>query len=339
MRLLPILMLAACAGDPEAEGAPEDGAWSPPADYTQPGPFSAGTTSVEITGSTGVDLTIQVWYPSSDTDGPVVNYDGFWSGEALQDATAACDQARPVLLFSHGYGGIRWQSPEIVEFLATHGLVVIAPDHTGNTFLDNDDGRFSELLERRPIDLIDSYETIVEDSLLSGCIEPDDGFAVSGHSFGGYTAFAVGGALVNLPSGDAQDLSDPRVWAVAPLAPWNATAITDGTKAIAVPVMTQSGGMDETTPWQDVSSMHSALTVAPTYLAEFPTAGHYSFSPLACATGETSDGCGDDNVDIDSFLAMVNQNLLAFLASVRESPLAIDYRAPEGDELLWTDAL
>ena len=42
----------------------------------------------------------------------------------------------PVVLFSHGFAGTRLQSKFICSHLASHGYVVAAPDHAGNTFLD-----------------------------------------------------------------------------------------------------------------------------------------------------------------------------------------------------------
>ena len=52
---------------------------------------------------------------------------------------------------------MRWQSPFLVEYLASHGFVVVAPDHTGNTIFDYDSGRMPEVA-RRPHDIIDAAD-------------------------------------------------------------------------------------------------------------------------------------------------------------------------------------
>jgi predicted dienelactone hydrolase len=40
--------------------------------------------------------------------------------------------AQTLLVFSHGYQGINIQSFELMEALASHGFIVISPEHTGN---------------------------------------------------------------------------------------------------------------------------------------------------------------------------------------------------------------
>ena len=339
-----LLLLLACgtADDPAASADDTVAADTAAADtealpFDAPGPWTAATTETTITGASGVELKVQVWYPSTETDGETVTYDGLLAGEALEDLEPDCSETRPVLLFSHGYGGVRWQSPFLTEHLATHGWVVVAPDHTLNTFYDNNDKEFYNLVLRRPQDIADSYDWLLTDAALSPCVDPAAGYAVSGHSFGGYTAFAVGGATVNDPSGGEVDLSDDRVWAVLPMAPWDASgALTDGTAAIEVPVMTLSGTRDTTTSWAQVSGLHDALTVTPRYLGEFPEAGHYSFAPIACAFGTVGNGCGEDYIDEDTFTALVKVAALSFLESSRGTSGAIEQLPAESEALLWT---
>jgi len=345
-RLTLLLSLAAAlpacgATDPEA--APGDGDAGPGeviVDYSAAGPHEVGTSSAMVTGSTGVELRVQVWYPSAEAGSETVVYDNLYAGGAFTDNTPDCRESRPVLLFSHGYGGIRWQSGFLVEHLASHGYVVIAPDHTHNTFLDNDDSLFEDVLFRRPADLADSFDWAVAQSedpttSLAGCVEASDGYAVSGHSFGGYTAFAAAGATLDDGAGGSVLLADDRVWAAVPLAPWDAYVLQGGgTATVDVPVMCLSGTLDETTTWGSVTAMYDTLTTSPRYLGEFPTAGHYSFSPLACQTGSSGDGCGDEFVDLDVFAGVVNTAVVSFLEESRGVAGAID-QLPEHGSVRW----
>ncbi|HDH96462.1 MAG TPA: hypothetical protein ENF73_01890, partial [Proteobacteria bacterium] len=41
----------------------------------------------------------------------------------------------PLLIFSHGFGGVRIQNFTMSEWLASWGFVVVAPDHTGNALV------------------------------------------------------------------------------------------------------------------------------------------------------------------------------------------------------------
>jgi len=170
-RVIPVLFATLCiAGCGDKDGgettADDTGdaseSWAPSPPFADPGPWSTGTLDETITGRTGVELNVQAWFPAETVSGDTVVYDGLWAGGAYEDATPACEEPRPVLLFSHGYGGIRWQSIEITEHLATHGYIVVAPDHTANTFTDNDDSRFLELVERRPFDIADSFDWLLQ---------------------------------------------------------------------------------------------------------------------------------------------------------------------------------
>lgn len=329
MRVSVTVLLVACTGSaPDDGSAPVDDTELPPApSYTERGPWAVGTSEVQIVGTDDLPITIQVWYPTTAESGTVVVYDDLLAGDAFVDAEPDCSAVHPMLAFSHGYGGIRYQSPFFTEFLASHGYVVVAPDHVGNTFLDAT-GDVLELFERRPTDVRDAVDWVFAQAGDAGspyadCVEPDAGYAVSGHSFGGYTAFAAAGADVDL-LGTPLHLGDDRVWAVVAMAPWNGEgAITDGTKAITVPTLVLTGALDETTTLPTVEGQWDALTVEPRAFGLFPEAGHYSFSPVACLL-ETGDGCGDGFVDLDTFTGIVNTAGAAFLEGTRGVPGAME---------------
>lgn len=340
-RLFPWIMVMTAACGTEEEPPPEGD--DETVDFEAAGPYTPGTFAETLEGSTAVSLRFQVWYPSQDEGSAKVSYDTLYAGDAYTDVSADCSSSRPVLLFSHGFMGIRWQSPFLVEHLASHGYIVAAPDHTANTFLDNDESRFLEVVERRPQDLADVFDWLVAQSgeagnELSGCVDDADGYAVSGHSFGGYTAFAAAGALVDDFFTDEQhDYSDDRVWAAVPLAPWDVDgAIIEGASAIDVPVMVLTGDRDTTTDLEMVEGMYDPLTVEPRYLGRFLRAGHYSFSPMACDFGlESDNGCGADDLPLDELAALTNVSALAFLESVRGRSEAIE-QLPSTEEMVWS---
>ncbi|MCH2437261.1 MAG: MSCRAMM family adhesin SdrC, partial [Candidatus Thalassarchaeum sp.] len=51
------------------------------------GPYSVGTKGYKFTGSTGLELTVQVWYPTSDESGEAVIYDSLYLGESWDSAS------------------------------------------------------------------------------------------------------------------------------------------------------------------------------------------------------------------------------------------------------------
>lgn len=84
-------------------------------------------------------IPVDVWYPVAPTDasGARTKYSlsgaiGLESKVAFEAPPALQASALPLLVFSHGYGGINTQSTSLMETLASHGFVVASPEHTGN---------------------------------------------------------------------------------------------------------------------------------------------------------------------------------------------------------------
>jgi predicted dienelactone hydrolase len=125
----------------------------------------------------------------------------------------------------------------------------------------------------RPLDL-----SFLIDQFLAFNVEPGHRFegailpeaiGASGHSFGGFTAFAVAG------SG-----GDPRIRAILPQAP--AALFGDAFfQAITIPVLIVGGSIDETTPFplqqqRPFDLLPAGASVVA--LAEIANAGHFTFS-------------------------------------------------------------
>jgi predicted dienelactone hydrolase len=183
----------------------------------------------------------------------------------------------PMVLFSHGNLGIRFQSFFFAAHLASHGYVVVTPDHHGNTFVDQIDNITDpQSAVNRPLDmsfLIDQFLAfnLEPGNRFQGAILPD-AIGASGHSFGGFTAFAL--AATTAASGD------PRVRAIMPQAP--AAPFGDSFfQGITIPVLTVGGSIDETTPFplqqqRPFDLLPSGARVVA--LAEIANAGHFTFS-------------------------------------------------------------
>ncbi len=311
--------------------------------YAGPGVWTAGQDWSEITGSRGDTLYVSTWFPSGDVGGDQTYYgwtDWWTEGESYTDVSPACDSPRPVMVHSHGNTSLSWEMFWLPEFLATHGWIVLAPDHAGNTLYDATTS-FTELYQRRPRDIQDTYDWLLVESSdpnseFYGCVDPDDGYFMTGYSFGGYTAYANGGALVNGSQGEpSDDLGDSRVNGIVTFAPWDAYGLlTHGTSEITAPVLTIGGQRDDTVGTQYLE-LHGHIESTPRLLADFSNVGHYSFTPIYCA-GE-GDGCGGSYFDQGEFTDLVGTAVIAWAEHTRGVAGALE-QIP-GDipgELTWT---
>jgi predicted dienelactone hydrolase len=256
-----------------------------------PGEFPVGVRTLELVDATRMNtdgtgprpVTVEIWYPSTPAavagvERYVVNLFGF---DVARTPTyrdvAHAPGAFPLVLFSHGNGGIRFQSIFLAAHLASHGYVVASPDHHGNTFLDLGAGMIDGLsATNRPLDmrfLLDELlaRNAASGDFLEGTLDANR-IGMSGHSFGGYTTFALA-AGPNL---------DTRIGAYMPLAP---ATIFDATflGSITAPILVQGGDLDTTTPYdsQQLAPFESLQGGAAVVgLAKIVGAGHFTFSDI-----------------------------------------------------------
>jgi predicted dienelactone hydrolase len=304
------------------------------------GPFAVGRSTFEAVDPArdgGRSLTVDVWYPvdPADAGGALSRYDLLLTGI---DSEVAWDwpppSARgpfPLVIFSHGNGGIRFQSFFLCEALASHGFVVAAPDHTGNTAIDLLLGTadpFAKSAVDRPLDV-----SFLITTLLARSADPADELhrridprriGVTGHSFGGFTSLAVAAGFVLAPP-------DPRVRAIVPIAPASSIFDDAALASIAIPTLILGGTADETTPVEPESARpHALLAARPRWRVDVLDAGHGSFTeickiidalvlvgiPPAVAgllLGELAEACGPDLIPIAEAQRLTNFYAIAFL--------------------------
>ena len=339
-RYLALLLLGitACSG-----GRQDPGNFWPPGEF---GPHHVGFREVEFYDDARErTLGTAIWYPALSTpaDAEPVLYLSLLAGQALRGLDADHRQAPyPLLLFSHGSQGINVQSYSLCEHLASQGFVVAAPNHQGNTLMDNpDDAQMAQLAEDRPRDIVYVTEQLLalaadEQDELYHLVDPRR-LAVLGHSFGGYTTLVLAGgrvdrdrALERCQSERPDDImcpfveywpadavierpaSSPRFSAAVALAPGGYGAFgPEGLATIDMPVMVMGGDLDEFTA-SDIEPIYASLP-PPRALVEISGAGHMSFTDI-CRAGlpvpELEQLC-DPGKFIDTDLAFAITNTLA----------------------------
>jgi len=149
------------------------------------------------------DLRVTVWYPAADGSveqsidiGPP-GKPLFKVGAVAQDAAFADAKPRPVILFSHGFGGTARMMAWITVPLARAGYVVIGVDHPGNNGLDKMTLPGAALFWDRPEDLRTALARVESDPVIGPHLDPHR-VGAAGFSAGGYTALATAGARASL---------------------------------------------------------------------------------------------------------------------------------------------
>jgi predicted dienelactone hydrolase len=337
------LLAAGCASDePSTTSTPATSTpatttpatTTPSLAYAAPGEHAVGYRVFTTTGAQEQPLTVRAWYPAVRTtaeprpiDYAAPNKFGEQItpgeqitsvGQALADAQPEqTDEPYPLVVFSHGFSLSPIVYSTLVEHYASHGYVVLAPEH--NEGFDGALTGFWEELIDRPVDIqrtIDYAEQLTASGEpLAGMIDLDN-VAVVGHSYGGYTALAAGGArfdfaayktrcaaltaddplnffcapiqyesdmamragLDEVPTGLWPSLGDPRVTAVISLAGDAYPFDQRGLAELDVPIMAMGGTIDDGTPytWGTKLTYDNVASENKT-LVSFPGAGHFLF--------------------------------------------------------------
>jgi predicted dienelactone hydrolase len=280
---------------------------------------------------------MDVWYPSDagTSSGSPASLDLLVADIALpgvrRDADVATGERFPLVVFSHGSGGVRFQSWFLLEALASHGYIVVAPDHAGNTSLDLLTGTtdpFPVVASNRPRDVSFAIDQMLARSsdptdLLAGAMDGSR-IAVAGHSFGGFTALAVAGGYDGLAP-------DERVDAIIPIAAASDPLSDAELAAVDVPTLLLAGVSDETVPLDAAAERPWAeISGSPAWRVDVDRAGHNSFTNvcdlldalvdaglpptlLAFLVSSAEEGCAPSLIPIEDAHRLTVQYSLAFL--------------------------
>jgi len=179
--------------------------------YAEAGAYPVGVTTRELAAGNKVEI----WYPAVEGTTGTESYDvrdfvpdairalltadvpAVYEYEAERDAAVA-DGPFPVVLFSHGYSGMRLQSTFLTAHLASWGMIVVSADHWSRDLyhvlsapVGDRASSIGELSEA--LDLVVASNTTAGD-LLEGRVD-ESRVAAVGHSAGGGTI--VGASLAD----------------------------------------------------------------------------------------------------------------------------------------------
>jgi predicted dienelactone hydrolase len=163
-------------------------------------------------------VRLHIWYPTdSDTPTVLVGQNGLFYGEHVRPDAPPLAGALPVVVVSHGSGGNAERLGWLAGYLASQGMIVVAPNHPGTTSGDSDPFRTPLVWER--IDDLKAALDLLETSPPAGLTPDMSRVASVGFSLGGHTALGIGGVQVRRDAFIAHCAAKPQaadcVWMVA----------------------------------------------------------------------------------------------------------------------------
>jgi predicted dienelactone hydrolase len=152
---------------------------------------NAGFTVVQMSDPQGPPVTVGIWYP---TDAPAALMTlGLGSQTVAQGAPLAGDHL-PLVVMSHGNGGVFSGHADTAQALAEAGFVVAALTHTGDNYRDQ--SRATDAANRpRQLSLLIDY--MLTAAPMKAAIDPDR-VGAFGFSAGGFTVLVAAGARPDL---------------------------------------------------------------------------------------------------------------------------------------------
>jgi predicted dienelactone hydrolase len=262
-------------------------------DLSERGPFAVGVSTLTLVdesrttdangsypGADSRTLVTEVWYPAEGRTEPA----------EIRDAPLDLSQAPyPLIVFGHGYTGVRRQSVSYTAHLASHGYIVISPDYPLSNGLAPGGPRAGDVLNQ-PGDvsfLIDSFLGFADEpgNTFEGAID-ETAIGLTGHSLGGLTTILA----------TFGPLADPRVKAALPLAPVSCLVGSETYEGSDTPLLAVSGSDDQVVAFESARQAYDAAN-PPKYLLTLVGGNHMRFadadmgdpSPgaLASSGGET----------------------------------------------------
>ncbi|HEY3700156.1 MAG TPA: hypothetical protein VGK97_12530 [Spongiibacteraceae bacterium] len=277
-------------------------------------------------------LNVMLWYPAADATVQKRHaYKYIFTGYATRDAEyTARAEHHPLILLSHGDRGNNANQSWLAEALAANGYIVAAVDHWLNT-TDNNKPEATAKLWDRPADLTFVLTQLLNNPIWGQRIDSNR-IGAAGHSSGGYTVIALGGAIFNHQllqhyctgenrgpdcdltngadfstidySAESKSYRDERIKAIFAMAPAVGQGIeSHSLQRINTPMHIVAANDDEILK-PDLNAKYYAANIANAKLVTLPRGGHFVFLSECNTLGKLTsffihfDICGR-NADVD----------------------------------------
>lgn len=234
-------------------------------------------------------LGVDVWYPAFVApENDPTRYEllpgvSFPSATAFENASLASGKF-PLLVWSHGRTGLRFNYSQLCEALAASGFVVVSSDHPGDTLTDwmtgkNVDDETNDKQRLGDVSFIADCAIGIRSELMSGLssIVNENNMFIGGHSYGGLTALIATTGIHGMPA-------EKRFKAAIGAQAYTRILSADLIAAVPVPVLLLVGLGDTTTPpTSDAEPAWEILSKSPLphCRLNLPHGGHQACSDFA----------------------------------------------------------
>ena len=319
--------------------------------YADAGPHPVGVTTLALPAGNAVE----VWYPAVEGTTGTETYDvrdftpeaikalltadvpATYSYDAGRDADMA-DGTYPIVLFSHGFTGMRLQSSFLTSHLASWGMIVLSTDHPSRDLINVLGGTATGTRADSVNELLGLIDLIVAEgdtptSRFAGHVDAEH-IAAVGHSAGGGTVLGAADDVrvdgyVSLASGAlGGGGADPAATTTVPTLP-------------AKPSFFLAGSVDAVVPAATVTKPSFEAAPAPSLLWVIEGVGHNGFDDFCTLGGGTGiigvaeasglgafldgqpqfrklgeDGCIPPAVAVDTTFPIINHAVTAWLRNL-----------------------
>ena len=319
-------------------GSPSSVAVSP---YSKPGPHKVQSLLFDWSDPARDNraVPVKIYFPS------------------LQQNSSAT-QPQPIIIFSHGLGGSREGYAYLGEHWASHGYIVVHPQHLGSDTevwkgqlqpikAMRESLRDPQNALNRPKDVsfvIDQLTLLnTTDGPLKGRLDTTR-LGISGHSFGAFTTLSSAGQTLMGPLGKTLNLGDPRIKSALamspqpPIKPLPPERLHEPYDTITIPLLHMTGTEDksvvsDTTPEQRRIPFDQTRN-APAYLLTLTGGDHMVFSGRRRGGIDTLLGHSrrdDAGTRDDHFRTLILDSSTAFWdATLKNDAQAADYLRDNG---------